>query len=147
MAKKFKGIDFLVHIGEEVLGGQRGCKLNRSAETIDVTAKDSDGWQENLSGLKNWGVDTDGLIIEDDKAYSSLEDAFMNNTEVDVVIVTPMKKKYVGKAFVTDFPIDAPYDDAVTYSVSFTGTGALEKADITEQANAEITEEEQKEVA
>lgn len=135
MAKKYKGIDFLIHIGEVALGGQRGCTLNRSSDTLDVTSKDSEGWQENLSGLKNWGVDTDGLIIEDDEAFSTLEDKFMNGDEVDVVIITPMKRKYKGKAIITDFPIEAPYDDAATYSVSFTGTGKLEKISDTTPAN------------
>lgn len=127
MAKKYKGIDFLIHIGEVALGGQRGCTLNRSSDTLDVTSKDSEGWQENLSGLKNWGVDTDGLIVENDEAYGVLEEKFMNGEEVEVVIITPMKSKYTGIAIITDFPIEAPYDDAATYSVSFTGSGKLQK--------------------
>ena len=30
-----------------------------------------------------------------------------------------------GLAIVTSYPIEAPYDDAVTYSVSLQGTGEL----------------------
>ena len=32
---------------------------------------------------------------------------------------------YKGKAIITDFPIDAPYDDAATYSLTLQGTGEL----------------------
>ena len=32
---------------------------------------------------------------------------------------------YGGLAIVTDFPIEAPYDDSVTYTITLTGMGAL----------------------
>ena len=94
-----------------------------------MTAKDSDGWQENLAGLKNWGIDTDGLIVENNEAYSILEDKFMNSETITAVIVTPTQKAFQGEAIITDFPLEAPYDDAATYSVTFTGSG--EKVDST----------------
>lgn len=127
MSKKFKGIDFLIHVDDKMLGGQRGCTLNRSSDTVDVTSKDSEGWQENLAGLKNWGVDTDGLIVQDDEAYGILEDKYLSGEPVNVYVMTPLGHKYKGEAIITDFPLEAPYDDAASYSVSFTGTGKLEK--------------------
>lgn len=139
MPKKYKGIDFLIKVEisntEKIIGGQRGCTLNRSSDTLDVTSKDSEGWQENLSGLKNWGVDTDGLIVKDDEALDYLEECFMNGTEVPVVVATPLGKKYKGNVIITDFPLEAPYDDAATYSVSFTGSGKLESVSDTTPAN------------
>lgn len=136
MAKKYKGIDFIIKVKDstgtfKVLGGQRACTLNRSADTIDVTAKDSDGWQENLAGLKNWGIDTDGLIVENNEAYSILEDKFMNSETITAVIVTPTQKAFQGRSNHYCFPLEAPYDDAATYSVTFTGSGKLEKVDST----------------
>jgi TP901-1 family phage major tail protein len=128
---KFKGIDFLLKIksGETfvVLGGQRGATLNRSAETMDVTTKDSGGWKENLAGLKEFSIDADGLIVESNTAYQALEDAFNDGTAIDVELSTPNDTTYTGKVLVTDFPIELPYDDTVTYSVTLTGTGALTK--------------------
>ena len=133
MGKYKKGIDFLigVTVNDEmkILGGQRSATLNRSADTIDVTNKESEGWQENLAGLKNWGIDTDGLVVENSEAYDYLEECFMESKEVDAYLTTPMGKKYTGKAIITDFPLEAPYDDAATYSVTFTGSGKLEKND------------------
>ena len=138
MGKYKKGIDFLigVTVNDEmkILGGQRSATLNRSADTIDVTNKESEGWQENLAGLKNWGLDTDGLVVENSEAYTYLEECFMESKEVDAYLTTPMGKKYTGKAIITDFPLEAPYDDAATYSVTFTGSGKLEKSDSVEAA-------------
>jgi len=120
-----KGVDVLVKIGANAVGGQRGATLNRSGEAIDKTTKDSNGWKENDSGLKEWSVDCDGLLVLDDIAYGALETAFMASEAVTVEVALPGGNTYSGSAIITDFPIEAPYDDEVTYSVSFLGTGAL----------------------
>lgn len=133
---KFKGIDYVVKVntGDETtpnfvaVAGQRGGTLNRSADSIDVTSKDSGGWKENLQGLKEWSIDTDGLMVDTDTGYAALEDAYMNGTDVMIELALPNGNTYSGKAIITDFPVEIPYDDAVTYSVSFVGNGALTSA-------------------
>jgi TP901-1 family phage major tail protein len=122
---KIKGIDVLIKIGSSAVGGQRGATLNRSGEAIDVTTKDSSGWKESEAGLKEWGVDCDGLVVVDDTAYAALEAAYMASTEVTVEVAMPSGKKYSGSGIITDFPIEAPYDDEVSYSVSILGNGEL----------------------
>lgn len=127
-----QGINFLLSIGANVLGGQRGAKLNRSMSTIDVTAKASTGqWKENLSSFKEWGIDADALVVEDDAAYLALETAFENGTALTVSLESEAGHTYSGSAYLTDFPLDAPYDDAATISVTLQGTGALAKTDAT----------------
>lgn len=122
------GIDFVIKIGTDILAGQRGATLNRDADTIDVTAKDSpDLWRQNEASFKNWSIDSDGLVVEDDAAYLALETAYNNGDKVTVEISTPAGHKYGGSALITSFPVDAPYDDAATYSVSLLGDGALTK--------------------
>lgn len=130
---KVKGIKCKVQVVDsidtptpKILGGQRSATLNRSAESLDATSKDSD-WKENLQGMKEWSVDADGLLIESDEAYDMLEEAFMDDGEVGVIITLPSGKKYSGNAVITDFPLEFPYDDLVTYTVAFTGNGPLEK--------------------
>lgn len=132
---KIKGVDVLIKVEDSAMpgtyvavGGQRGATINRSAEAIDTTTKDSSGWKENEYGMKEWGLDCDGLLIESDAAYVDLEDAFMNGTKVKVELSLPGGTKYSGTALVTDFPIELPYDDTVTYSVALQGDGALVKA-------------------
>lgn len=130
---KVKGIKCKVQIfdiNDEVnttpLAGQRNATLNRSAEALDATSKDSD-WRENLQGIKEWSIDCDGLLVQSDEAYDRLEDIFMTDGEVGVLITLPSGKKYSGNAIVTDFPIEFPYDDLVTYTAAFTGNGPLNK--------------------
>lgn len=132
MAKQ-QGIDFIVSVNTGTdavpvwtkVGGQRGATLNRSADTLDSTSKDSNGWKENEYSFKEWGIDSEGLLLDSDVGYSELEDAFMNAVKVKIQMVTASGKKYEGMSLVTDFPIEAPYDDLATYSVTFTGDGEL----------------------
>ena len=122
-----RGLDIKISIGEQFLAGQRGATLNRSAETIDITNKVSAGWKESITSVKEWSVDCDGVFVEDDTALKALETAFNANTMVDVKI-SDGEWGYKGKAIITDFPIEAPYDDAATYSLTLQGTGELSAA-------------------
>lgn len=133
---EIRGIDILVSVNTgtaetpvyTAVGGQRGATLNRSSETIDVSNKVSGDWKKSISGLKEWSVDADGLLALTDAGFAALETAFNNSTEVLIQIAKGIELVYSGNAIITDFPIEAPYDDVATYSVSFTGTGALTRA-------------------
>lgn len=110
----------------KILAGQRNASLNRSAETIDATSKDSDGhWQESIQGFKSWTIDCDGAFVQDDVAYSILETAYLNSENVDVYIEMPSGTKYEGNATITDLSMEFPYDDLTTWSLSLQGNGPL----------------------
>lgn len=127
-----KGLDIKISIIEnkqrKTLAGQRGATLNRSAEVIDVTNKISGGWKENIPSVKEWSVDCDGVFVIDDAALKLLETAFNESKEVIVELFDGTNWGYKGNAIITDFPIEAPYDDAVTYSLTLQGSGALEES-------------------
>ncbi|QDP39440.1 phage major tail protein, TP901-1 family [Radiobacillus deserti] len=96
-------------------------------KTIDSTSKDTAGaWKESLAGFKEWSIDCDGAYIESDTAYATLEQEFINNNNVDVLVTFPSGLQYVGNATITDFSLEFPYDDLVTYSISLQGSGALD---------------------
>lgn len=126
---KIPGVDVLVKVDingtPTIIGGQSGATLNRSKETIDATSKDSNGWVENLAGIKSWSVECEGFIVDDDVALHYLEDAFMNDQIVTVEIAMPSGKKYQGQALVTEIPFEFPQDDASTFSITLEGTGPL----------------------
>ena len=130
-----KGLDVLikVNVGTEetpeyvAVGAQRGASLSRSAETLDKTSKDSDGWQESLSGLKSWSISTDGLLILDDEGYEALENAYMMSENVLVQFSTKSGAMFEGDAIITAIDLDAPYDDLISYTAEFQGSGALKK--------------------
>ena len=133
---EIRGIDILVSVNTgtaespkyTAVGGQRGATLNRSSETIDVSNKVSGSWRKSISGLKEWSVDADGLLALSDAGFAALEAAFENSEEVLIQIAKGTDLVYSGEAIITDFPIEAPYDDVATYSVSFTGAGALTRS-------------------
>lgn len=132
---KMQGMKCKVYIVDQetdkVLAGQRNATLNRSAETIDATSKDTEGyWKENLQGFKEWSIDCDGALVESDEAYAILEEKFLNSENVDVKIIMGSGTEYTGNAVLTDFPLDMPYDDLVTYSLSLTGSGPLTKTPV-----------------
>jgi len=123
--ENIKGIDILVKVNDIVIGGQQGATLNRSKEGIEITSKDSNGWKDQVGGIKEWGIDADGLFVIDDAGYKALEDSFMNDAKVEVSLATPTGAKYEGEAIVTDFPLEAGFEDMATYSLTLEGCGEL----------------------
>ncbi|XCA82857.1 phage major tail protein, TP901-1 family [Exiguobacterium mexicanum] len=130
MTKKVSGMKVKLYIYREgsgqVLAGQRNASLGRSAESIDATSKDTEGfWNESLPGFKSYTIDADGAYVESDAAYEELETAFLNSENIDVYLEMPSGKRYEGNCTITDFSLDLPYDDLVTYSISLQGNGPL----------------------
>lgn len=127
------GVDFVIKVNTgtiavpiwTLVAGQRGASLNRSTDEADITSKDSAGWHEGLPTTRTWGIDADGLVIEDDTGYVALEDAWRAGTQVQVELSTPAGNTEIGMATITDFPVDMPYDGETTYSISLAGSGAL----------------------
>lgn len=110
------------------IAGQQSLKLNRSADSIEVTTKDTgDGWKAYIAGSKEWSIDTDGLYINTDASMQALSTAFENGDPVCIKVYNKKTKKsmFGGLAVITDFPLEAPYDDSMTYSISLKGQGKL----------------------
>lgn len=132
--KAMAGKDMLLGIwnadGTKILavGGQQSLTINRSADTVEITSKDTDGgWKSYIAGTKEWSIDTDGIFVKDDESHKILSAAFDAGDPVCIKVYDNKAKKgmFGGLAIVTDYPIEAPYDDSVTYSMTFTGMGKL----------------------
>ncbi|MGO5010793.1 phage major tail protein, TP901-1 family [Niallia sp. Sow4_A1] len=109
------------------IAGQQGLTINRDKDTIEVTSKDSEGWKQFIVGLKEWSIDNDGVYVRDHEAHKQLKTLYEGD-EPFLIKVTNQKAKtdmFGGLALLTSYPIEAPYDDAVTYTISLQGTGAL----------------------
>lgn len=116
--------------GENLLAikGQQGLTINRSADSIEITSKDTEGdWKSKMAGMKEWSIDTDGLYLTSDASHNTLSEAFENGDPVCVKVVNKKLKKgmFAGFAVITDYPIEAPHDDAATYSITLEGQGKL----------------------
>lgn len=110
------------------ISGQQGLTINRSADSIEVTSKDTKGgWKSKIAGMKEWSVDNDGYYVPSHASHKALGTAFQNSDPVCIKIVNGKTKAsmFGGLAYVTDYSIEAPYDDGITYSISLEGNGAL----------------------
>jgi len=129
---KIKGIDVYVKVNtgtESVpvwtkVGGQKGATITPSISDIDVTDKDNDGWADNLAGIRSFEVEFDGFLIEDDAGYAEMKKGFWDRKDLHCQIITPAHT-YTGKFRLTEMPVEAPVDDAVTVSFSLKNVGAI----------------------
>ena len=120
-----QGINVILKVDNKVVGGQRNIQLNRSSNAIDITNKINSEWQENLQGLKTWGVTCNGIYLINSESLSLLEECFMESKDVEVTIIIG-SKEYNGKAIITNFPLNATYDKQFKYNITLLGNGALE---------------------
>ena len=119
-----RSVDVVVSINNYPLGGQQGANLTRQAQVINITNKINDEWAENLAGVKSWSITCAGLYVVNDKSFSLLEDAFMNNKKVEVSINIG-SQQLKGQAIITDFPLSAVFNKEFKYNLKLLGTGAL----------------------
>lgn len=119
-----KGIDIVIKIGGKPVAGQQNASLTRSMVPINITNKITGDWQESLSGLRSWRVGCGGLYVLNAESLQALEDAFMNNEEVEVSL-TIGEKNYFGRALITDYPLSSIFNAQFKYNLSLLGVGAL----------------------
>ena len=121
-----RGLDILVHIGTNAVGGQKGCTLTMEADTIDTSNKNDFGWASFIGGAKQWSVSCDGQFVVNDQGQKAIMDAFIAGTEVEIEMKNQAESVYYkGKACITSVEVDAQFDDVATLSVEFQGLGAL----------------------
>ena len=120
-----KGLDVLIKVGSQVVGGQRNASLEMSAETIDTTVKSTGGWAAKIPGIKSWTSSCDGVYFVDDAGLEAAQTAFMIGTEVKLDFSNSSGLAYSGQAVITSMSVEAGQEDIVSYTISFEGTGAL----------------------
>lgn len=134
MAEFIKGLDMLIKVNTGTkavpvwtpVGGQRGASLSRTSDTVETTFKGNGGFKTYAQSFKEWSVEADGIVVVDDAGFQALEDAFNNGTNVFVELSAATGRKYQGEMIVSDLPLEMPYDDMITYSVSLMGASQLE---------------------
>ena len=120
-----KGLDVLIKVGSQVVGGQRNASLEMSAQTIDTTVKTTGGWAAKIPGIKSWTSSCDGVYFVDDAGLEAAQTAFMNGTAVSLEFSNSSGLSYSGQAVITSMAVEAGQEDIVSYTISFEGTGAL----------------------
>ena len=124
-ATEVRGLDVLIKIGSQVVGGQRNASLELSAESIDATCKTTGGWSKKLPGIKTWSSSCDGIYFLSDAGITAVQTAFKNSQEVELEFSNTEGIYFKGKAIFTSMSIEAGQDDVVSYAISFEGCGEL----------------------
>lgn len=148
-AKAVAGKDILLCVFDETgenllaIAGQQSLTINRSADTIEVSSKDTEGgWKATMAGMKEWSIENGGLYVADDESHGVLSEAFENSDPVCVKVVNTKAQTdmFGGIAYITDYPIEAPYEDAVTYSITLSGVGKLTDLSKENNSNSNYTD-------
>lgn len=142
------GEQIQVFLSGQTLACATSCKVNISADEIDVSCKDSAGFANTIQGKISWNVTSDNLFVVND--YTKLVDAMLNKTILDLTFAsvsnfsaatdadsdghripsggwTSADDLYYGKVTVSSIDLTADNGSVATYSVTFNGHGALTK--------------------
>ena len=107
---------------------QTNLTITLNDAMIDATCKQSGGYQVNLPGLRDFAFTADALVNFDEGAsdlgITTLFDAYNARTPINILISNPVLATayYTGLAYVESIEVNAPMEDVVSYTVSFTGT-------------------------
>jgi len=119
--------------GLEPIAHCTSASISVNMDLRDSTTKSSDGWQDNLGGLKSWELSGDAFVEVDpssdgNKAYlEELYDEFADREAITCTFgMTGLT--FTGQALITSISIDAGVEENATYSISLTGTGAITKS-------------------
>ena len=110
------------------IAGQQSLTINRSADTVETTSKDTKGgWKSQMAGMKEWSIDSDGAYVMGAESHKELQKYFESGDLmcIKIVDIKESKPRFGGLAVLTEYTLEAPFDDAMTYSCSIAGNGAL----------------------
>jgi len=107
---------------------QRGVTVTMNDSMIDATCKQDNGFLVNLPGLRDFAFTCDALVDWEEGAsdigITTLYASYNTRTPINIAIANPAIPTgyYIGLAYVESIEINAPMEDVVSYTVSFTGT-------------------------
>ncbi len=134
---KVSGIDVYVDVNTGThavpvwtkVGGQRSATMSWKHEGMDVTDKDSGGFREKLTGIREVSIEFDAFLIESDAGFAQLKLGIMGASPAlqECRIKTPAKT-YTGYFLLEGLDAEAGLEDAASVSFSMTSSGAITEA-------------------
>ena len=123
------------------IGGATNHTLTITPETTEIACKDAGVWGWQKTNKISWEIQSENLFLN--VPYEGYVDAILADQELTVFFgeaadyseagsITGYTKTstgflYTGKVKITSLTLNAPSGDNATYSVTFTGVGALTK--------------------
>ena len=113
-----------------LLGASTSCSVNFTLDTFETTNKDSAHRKSYLPAATGFTMDCEAFYTTDetvapDNIMTALNARTLVDVEFNEASDTTGDYKYTGKAYITSCSLNAPNEDAATYSISLQGTGAL----------------------
>ena len=75
------GINVILKVGANTLGGQVSTSLNLQTAMADTTSKDDAGWQSMIPTTRSGDVSVSGILDTSDTAYEALRAAWVAGTD------------------------------------------------------------------
>jgi len=114
--------------GETAIAQVRSWTVEHTKDVIEDTVM-GDAARTYKSGLHQF---TGSMEVVYDDGHTAASDAFNPNVDSDLFIEfypsTSAGEKFTGKVIVTSVSRSATFDDLITATVNFQGTGALDTA-------------------
>lgn len=121
----FNGTSLTLTIGGVDVAQSTSCSITLDADTIDVSSKDSSGYQEVIQGQKSGTIDFEGLVdLAGNTTGGAIYTYWSAGTSVAWVF-SDGTKSISGNGIVTNLSIEAPMEDVATYSGSLQITGSV----------------------
>jgi predicted secreted protein len=107
---------------------QTNVTITLNDAMIDATCKQSAGYSVSLPGLRDFAFTADALVDFNegvsDTGITTLFAAYDARTPINILISNPVIPQgyYTGLTYIESIEVNAPMEDVVSYTVSFTGT-------------------------
>ena len=131
MAAKNPGKNVLLQVSINsvftTVAAVRTKSMSKNGEAVDVTNSDSPGlWRELLSGggVRTITIEVEG-VHDPVASMATLESFAMNDAVVACRLVRPGVNTMQGAFQFKDYKVDAPYNGAVTFSMTLESAGEI----------------------
>jgi predicted secreted protein len=107
---------------------QTNVTITLNDAMIDATCKQSAGYSVSLPGLRDFAFTADALVDFNegvsDTGITTLFAAYDARTPINILISNPVIPQgyYTGLTYIDSIEVNAPMEDVVSYTVSFSGT-------------------------
>jgi predicted secreted protein len=107
---------------------QTNVTITLNDAMIDATCKQSAGYSVSLPGLRDFAFTADALVDFNegvsDTGITTLFAAYDARTPINILISNPVIPQgyYTGLTYIESIEVNAPMEDVVSYTVSFSGT-------------------------
>lgn len=128
------GTSLIVTVDAEPIGHTTSFTIDFQHSTANASSRDSAGWEELLSSRRSVTISFEGLVDYADDANAAkkgfhdlVNEGIINRSSFTLVYGTAETgdKVYTVTAFLTNISATSPDEDTVTFSGTFTSTGAV----------------------